>query len=128
MRQQEALVFFGGCLILVFLLGLITLPLRSSVKASAEKAAKSGARAKAGKATTAKAKQAAVASSVTKKGVAGKVIMAILLVVILLGGAMAGGAVYQQKTGAELPIPEPITKIVSQVLPNKETEYSQERI
>ena len=40
MRQQEALVFFGGCLILVFLLGLITLPLRSSVKASAEKAAK----------------------------------------------------------------------------------------
>ena len=88
---------------------------------SAEKAAKSGARAKAGKATTAKTKQAAVASSVTKKGVAGKVIMAILLVVILLGGAMVGGAVYQQKTGAELPIPEPITKIVSQVLPNKET-------
>lgn len=88
---------------------------------SAEKAAKSGARAKAGKATTAKTKQAVVASSVTKKGVAGKVIMAILLVVILLGGAMVGGAVYQQKTGAELPIPEPITKIVSQVLPNKET-------
>ena len=37
MRQQEALVFFGGCLILIILLGLITLPLRSSVKAAAEK-------------------------------------------------------------------------------------------
>ena len=88
---------------------------------STEKAAKPGTRVKAGKATTAKTQQNAVASTVTKKGVAGKVIMAILLVVILLGGAMVGGAVYQQKTGTELPIPEPITKMVSQVLPNKET-------
>lgn len=88
---------------------------------STEKAAKPGTRVKAGKATTAKTQQNAVASTVTKKGVAGKVIMAILLVVILLGGAMIGGAVYQQKTGTELPIPEPITKMVSQVLPNKET-------
>ena len=39
-RQHEALVFFGGCLSLIFILGLITLPLRSTAKATAAKASK----------------------------------------------------------------------------------------
>ena len=39
-RQHEALVFFGGCLSLIIILGLITLPLRSTAKATAAKASK----------------------------------------------------------------------------------------
>lgn len=38
MRQQEALIFFGGCLLLIILLGIMTLPLRNSAKAAAMRA------------------------------------------------------------------------------------------